>query len=93
MSGQTIKLPDIQVPGTSVILTNVTVTVEPMLPKDTIQMAVIDWIVNVPECDIVLGSVRSRQSLIPCASYVGRLLAILEVAEGSGKTIELVVSN
>lgn len=31
MSGQTIKLPDIQVPGTSVILTNVTVTVEPML--------------------------------------------------------------
>lgn len=46
MSGQTIKLPDIQVPGTSVLLTNVTVTVEPMLPKDTIQMAVIDWIVK-----------------------------------------------
>ena len=46
---------------------------------------------DVPECDIVLGSVRSRQSLIPCASYVGRLLAIIEVAEGAGKTIELVV--
>lgn len=48
---------------------------------------------DVPECDIVLGSVRSRQSLVPCASYVGRLLAMLEVAEGAGKTNELVVSN
>lgn len=46
---------------------------------------------DAPECDIVLGSVRSRQSLIPCASYVGRLLAILEVAEDAGKTVELVV--
>jgi hypothetical protein len=43
---QTIKLPDIPVPGTGVILTNVEVTVEPLLPLDTIQMAVIDWIVK-----------------------------------------------
>lgn len=43
---QTIKLPDIQVPGTSVILTNVEVTVEPLLPLDMIQMAVIDWFVR-----------------------------------------------
>lgn len=43
---QTIKLPDIQVPGTSVILTNVEVTVEPLLPLDTIQMALIDYIVK-----------------------------------------------
>ena len=48
---------------------------------------------DVPECDIVLGSVRARQSLVPCASYVGRLLAILEVAEGSGKTNELVIDK
>jgi len=46
MAGQTVKLPDIPVPGTGVILTNVTVTVEPMLPLDTIQMSLIDWIVK-----------------------------------------------
>ncbi len=43
---QTIKLPDIAVPGTSVVLTNVEVTVEPLLPLDMIQMALIDWIVR-----------------------------------------------
>jgi hypothetical protein len=43
---QTIKLPDIPVPGTSVILTNVEVTVEPLLPLDMIQMALIDYIVK-----------------------------------------------
>ena len=43
---QTIKLPDINVPGTGVVLTNVEVTVEPMLPLATIQMALIDWIVK-----------------------------------------------
>ena len=48
---------------------------------------------DVPECDIVLGSVRSRQSIIPCTSYVCRLLAIIEVAEGAGKTIELVIDK
>ena len=48
---------------------------------------------DVPECDIVLGSVRSRQSIIPCTSYVGRLLAIIEVAEGAGKTIWLEVDK
>lgn len=43
---QTVKLPDIPVPGTGVILTNVEVSVEPMLPLDTIQMAIINWIVR-----------------------------------------------
>lgn len=43
---QSVKLPDIPVPGTGVVLTNVQVTVEPMLPKDTIQMAIINWIVR-----------------------------------------------
>jgi len=43
---QTIELPNIPVPGTGVTLTNVTVTVEPMLPLDTIQMSIIDWIVK-----------------------------------------------
>jgi len=46
MSKQTIKLPDIPVPGTGVLLTNIEVTVEPMLPLDTIQMSIIDWIVR-----------------------------------------------
>jgi len=46
VSKQTVKLPDIPVPGTGVILTNVEVTVEPLLPLDTIQMALIDWIVK-----------------------------------------------
>jgi len=48
---------------------------------------------DVPECDIVLGSVRSNKSLIPCASYVVRLLAILEVVESAGKTVELVIEG
>lgn len=43
---QTVRLPDIPVPGTGVILTNVEVTVEPLLPLATIQMAIIDWIVK-----------------------------------------------
>lgn len=43
---QTIKLPDIPVPGTNVILTNVEVSTEPLLPLDMIKMAVIDWIVR-----------------------------------------------
>lgn len=45
MSKQTIYLPDIPVPGTSVILTNVEVTVEPLLPLDQIKMAILDYIV------------------------------------------------
>jgi hypothetical protein len=43
---QTIKLPDIPVPNTGVVLTNVEVTVEPLLPLATIQMALIDYIVK-----------------------------------------------
>ena len=45
MSNQTVKLPDIPVPGTGVILTNVEVTVEPLLPLDQIKMAILDYIV------------------------------------------------
>lgn len=43
---QAIKLPDIPVPGTGVILTNVEVTVEPIVPLDMIQMAVIEYFVT-----------------------------------------------
>jgi hypothetical protein len=43
---QTIKLPDIHVPNTGVVLTNVEVTVEPLLPLATIQMALSDYIVK-----------------------------------------------
>jgi hypothetical protein len=43
---QTIKLPDIPVPGTGVILTNVEVTVEPLLPLDQIKMAVLDYFIR-----------------------------------------------
>jgi hypothetical protein len=42
---QTTYLPDIPVPGTGITLTNVEVTVEPMLPADMIQMAIINWMV------------------------------------------------
>jgi len=45
MSKQTFTLPDIPVPGTGVILTNVEVTVEPLLPIDQIKMAVFDYII------------------------------------------------
>lgn len=46
MTSQTVKLPDIPVPGTGVILTNVEITVEPLLPLDQIKMAVLDYIVR-----------------------------------------------
>jgi hypothetical protein len=39
---QTVKLPDIPVPGTSVVLTNVTVTVEPLTPEDAAAFAARD---------------------------------------------------
>lgn len=48
---------------------------------------------DVPECDIVLCSIHAGKHIVPCTSYVSRLLAMLEVAEGSGKTVELVIGN
>lgn len=43
------------------------------------------------ECDIVLGRVRGGDGVLPCASHVSRLLAILETAESRGSAVELVV--
>jgi hypothetical protein len=40
---QTLQLPDMKVPGTDVVLTNVEVTVEPLVPLDLIKRALLDW--------------------------------------------------
>lgn len=44
------------------------------------------------QCDIVLGRVRGGDGVLPCASHVSRLLALLETAESRGSAVELVVS-
>lgn len=50
------------------------------------------WIGDDPDaCDIVLGRVRSGDALLPCSAHVGRLLAMLEAAEGRGQTVSLVI--
>lgn len=49
------------------------------------------WIGAEPGCDIILGSVRGRASIVPSQGSLGRLLALLEVAEGAGNTVWLEV--
>jgi len=48
--------------------------------------------IDAGECDIILGRVRGSDGVLPCASHVGRLLAILETAEARGSAVELVVT-
>lgn len=49
------------------------------------------WIGNHDECDIVLGSVRGSNGVIPSPSSVSVLLARLEVAESIGQRVTLEV--
>lgn len=42
-------------------------------------------------CDIVLGRVRAGNALLPCPSFIGRLLALIETAEDRGQTTTLVI--
>lgn len=51
------------------------------------------WIGASYECDCVLGSVRGRNGVLPSQGSLGRLLAMLEVAEGNGSTVWLEVVN
>ena len=51
------------------------------------------WIGASYECDVVLGSVRGRNGVLPSPGSLGRLLAMLEVAEGNGSTVWLEVVN
>lgn len=51
------------------------------------------WLGAMPGCDVVLGSVRGRDGVIPSPSVVGRLVAVLEIAEGRGAPIWLEVVN
>lgn len=53
----------------------------------------IGWIGAAHECDVVLGSVRGKHGLVPSQSYVSRLLALLEVAEGRGQTVILEIEQ
>ena len=49
------------------------------------------WIGASPECDAILVSVRNRNESVPSHAGLGRLLAILEVAEDSGRSVVLEV--
>jgi hypothetical protein len=51
------------------------------------------WIGASYECDCVLGSVLGRNGVIPSQGSLGRLLALLEVAESNGRTVWLEVVN
>jgi hypothetical protein len=43
---QTVTLPDMPVPGTGVVLTNVVVTVEPLVVADQIKFALLDALIK-----------------------------------------------
>ena len=49
------------------------------------------WIGASYECDCVLGSVRGRDGVLPSPGALGRLLALLEVAESAGRPVWLEV--
>lgn len=49
------------------------------------------WIGHLSGCDIVLGSVRGRNALLPSQTCTSGLLHQLEVAEGRGETVMLEV--
>ena len=49
------------------------------------------WIGASYECDYVLGSVLSRNGVLPSQGALSRLLAMLEVAEGNGSAVWLEV--
>lgn len=49
------------------------------------------WIGAAKECDIVVGRVRARDGIIPCAAHLGSLLNRLEQAEFDGSTTSLQV--
>lgn len=51
------------------------------------------WIGATYECDCVLGSVLGRNGVLPSQGSLGRLLAMLEVAEGNGQSTWLEVVN
>lgn len=51
------------------------------------------WIGPLSGCDVVLGSVRGRDGLVPSSPVVGRLLALLEVAEGRGEAVWLEIAQ
>ena len=42
-------------------------------------------------CDVVLGRVRGSDGTLPCRSFVGRILAMLAVAEDDGKSSAVVI--
>ena len=49
------------------------------------------WIGADRGCDIVLGGVRGRSGPVPSPTALGRLLALLEVAEDRGEPVTLEV--
>lgn len=46
---------------------------------------------NDAPCAIVLGRIRGRNGVIPCPSFIVRLIAMLEAADERGSPVSLVV--
>ena len=44
-------------------------------------------------CSLVLGRVRGRHAVVPCPTFVVRLLAMLEAADERGSSVSLVIEN
>lgn len=42
-------------------------------------------------CSLVLGRVRTGDAILPCPSYVSRLLALIEAADDKGQPVSLVI--
>ena len=49
------------------------------------------WLGASDECDVVLGTVRGRDAVVPSQGALKRLLALVEAAEYRGQTSTLVV--
>ena len=49
------------------------------------------WVGPAPECDIVLGQVRHRNGVIPCATVFHHVFTLVEHAEEVGEPVSLEV--
>lgn len=52
----------------------------------------IGWLGASDQCDVILGTVRGRDVVVPSQGSLVRLLALLEAAEDRGQTVTLVIA-
>lgn len=59
--------------------------------KNLVRVDGLGWLGASPECDVILGTVRNRDDVIPCPGFEKRILALVETAQDYGSPVELVV--